>query len=334
MPDLTGNAALDVAIGLAFVFLLFSILCAAVQEGIAGIFDLRSARLEAGLRNLLEDRGGAQQGGSPTAVGDVPPADPGGPPSQTPTNGNGNITEQVLGHGLIRGLYQDSRLLFRRRRRGPSYIPSRTFALALLNVIAPKNEADPLADVRVEIAGAGLPSGTKNALLTLANGVAEDRDELRKLVEEWFDGAMARVSGWYKRRTQITICVLSLLVAVGLNVNTVSIADRLIHDDSVRAAVVQQAVKSPPEPGASLDTTADEITKVQKLGLPLGWSKAEGDPSRPDFNDHLGRTIGGWLLTFIALSLGAPFWFDTLSKLARLRNTGVPEGSNETTKKG
>ena len=37
------------------------------------------------------------------------------------------------------------------------------------------------------------------------------------------------------------------------------------------------------------------------------------------------RTLGGWLLTVAAISLGAPFWFDTLSRLSRLRSTGKPE---------
>jgi hypothetical protein len=39
----------------------------------------------------------------------------------------------------------------------------------------------------------------------------------------------------------------------------------------------------------------------------------------------IARGVGGWLLTVLALSLGAPFWFDTLSRLSRLRGSGKPE---------
>ena len=324
MPAATGNTALDVAIGLAFVFLLFSVLCAAAQEFIAGIFDMRAATLESGLRNLLEDPGGAGVGGAPAAVPQAPPATAAaGAIPLPPTAGGVPLTEQVLGHGLIRTLYKDSSVLFRRGRRGPSYIPSRSFALALLNVVAPSASSDePIAEVRGKIASANIPAGTKSALLALANGAARDRDELRTLIEEWFDGAMSRVSGWYKRKTQIIICVLSLLVAVGLNVNTVSIADRLVHDDAVRAAVVQQAAGATARSGDALEATAIKVSEVQRLGLPLGWNKRKGDPARPDLRDHFARTVGGWLLTFLALSLGAPFWFDALSKLAGLRTTG------------
>jgi hypothetical protein len=331
MPVPTGNTALDVAIGLAFVYVLFSVLCAAVQEFIAGIFDMRASTLERGLRNLLDDPGGAHVGGAPAAVPPAPAATAAGagPIRLTPSPGASPLSEQVLGHGLIRTLYKDSRVLLHRQRRGPSYIPPRSFAIALLNVAAPSTNADdPIAAVRSALVNANIPAGTKSALLSLANGAARDRDELVSLIEHWFDGAMSRVSGWYKRKTQIIICVLSLVIAVGLNVNTVSIADRLIHDDAVRAAVVQRVVDTTAKSGGSLDETATEISAVRELGLPLGWNKAAGDPARPDLRHHFGRTAGGWLLTFLALSLGAPFWFDALSKLAGLRNSGKrPSGS-------
>jgi hypothetical protein len=190
MPAATGNTALDVAIGLAFVFLLFSVLCAAAQEFIAGIFDMRAATLERGLRNLLDDSGGTHAGGAPAAVPPAPaPSAAADAVPLAPSAGSGLLSDQVLAHGLIRTLYKDSRVLYRRGRRGPSYIPSRSFALALLNVVAPSTGAeDSMQQLRGTIAGASIPAGTKSALLSLANGAAQDRDELRTLVEEWFAG--------------------------------------------------------------------------------------------------------------------------------------------------
>jgi hypothetical protein len=325
MPSLSGNTAIDVAIGLAFVYLLFSVMCSAVQEAIAGLLDMRSATLEAGLRNLLEDDGAVGTAGAPATVGKAAGATPEAALVQ-PTTAAGwqrnTLTNAVLGHGLIRTTYKDSTLLFHRKRRGPSYIPSRTFALALLNVVAPTNADADIAEVRTAIEGSGLiPAGTKSALLSLANGAAKTRDELRAEIEHWFDSAMSRVSGWYKRKTQIIICVLSLVVAVGLNVNTVSIADRLINDDALRTALVKDATNTPVKPGESFTQVAN---KVQGLGLPIGWDKKPGDPAWVSFSKHPGRAIGGWLLTFLALSLGAPFWFDALGKIAGLRATGPP----------
>ncbi|HEX3975576.1 MAG TPA: hypothetical protein VHW96_04890 [Solirubrobacteraceae bacterium] len=327
MPSLTGNTAIDVGIGLAFVYLLFSVLCSAVQEAIAGVLDLRAATLEAGLRNLLEDDGHAKAGGAPTPVGQAPAISAGKPPTQ-PANGedwsSGALTDALLGHGLIRTLYKPStwpltRWPFKRERRGPSYIPPQTFALALLNIVAPKSADDPIGDVRTAISECKLiPAGTRSALLSLANGAATDRGQLRTEIEHWFDSGMSRVSGWYKRKTQIIICALSFVVAVGLNVNTVSIADRLVNDDGLRAALVQSATTQTVKNGESVSQVAGHI---QSLGLPIGWNKPPGDPARVSLK-HWGRALGGWLITFLALSLGAPFWFDALSKIAGLRATG------------
>lgn len=319
MPSLSGNTAIDVAIGLAFVYLLFSVLCSAVQEAIAGVLDWRSATLEAGLRNLLEDDG-QKSGGAPVRAADVAPLPPDEP--QAKADPPPTLTDQVLGNGLMRMMYQPSKLLFRKGRRGPSYIPSRTFSAALLNVIAPPQPHEQMADIRNAIAGSDLiPAGTKTVLVSFASDAVKDRDQLREEIEHWFDSAMDRVSGWYKRRTQVVICVLSFVVAVGLNVNTVSIADRLVNDEGLRAALVQSATNTAAKPGETISKAAGQI---QSLGLPIGWNKKPGDPARVSFSKHWGRAIGGWLITFLALSLGAPFWFDALGKIAGLRATGPP----------
>jgi hypothetical protein len=39
----------------------------------------------------------------------------------------------------------------------------------------------------------------------------------------------------------------------------------------------------------------------------------------------------GWILSALAISLGAPFWFDLLNRFMRVRNTGVsPQESDKT----
>jgi len=333
MPSLSGNTAIDVAIGLAFVYLLFSVLCSAVQEAIAGVLDMRAATLEAGLRNMLEDDGAKDTAGAPISVRPIeaetaPPAagvTPVQPRPVDPSNPSGqkiSLVDEILGHGLVRTTYTSSKLLFRRKRRGPSYIPSRSFALALLDVVIPSNANDPIEKVREAIEQTTLiPKGTKSTLLALATGAVKDRDEYRVEVEHWFDTTMSRVSGWYKRKTQIIICVLSFVVAVGLNVNTVSIADRLINDAGVRAALVQSATSTAAKPG---ETVSKVTGQIQSLGLPIGWNKKPGDAAYVSFSKHWGRALGGWLITFLALSLGAPFWFDALGKIAGLRATGPP----------
>jgi hypothetical protein len=318
MPNLTGSSALDVAIGLALVYTLFSLLCSTVQEAIAGFLDLRSKTLVQGLQNMLDDGGTAERGAA-APVQPQPPAarravgtaagasaPPCGPPAMA-------LSQQMLAHGVMRTLYKESAIPGRHARRGPSYIPKESFAVALLDLMAPGLDAsDRVAEIRRAIADAALPPGTKSALLAIAKSAGADHTALRKGIEQWFDATMDRVSGWYKRQTQLIICLLSAAVVVVFNVNTVAIAQRLIHDDSVRAAVAQVATNTHAK---NAQGAADAIGHVHQLGLPLGWGVA-------DLHPNWWSTFGGWVISFFALSLGAPFWFDTLGKLAGLRNAG------------
>ncbi|QEC68037.1 hypothetical protein FRZ67_12250 [Panacibacter ginsenosidivorans] len=48
------------------------------------------------------------------------------------------------------------------------------------------------------------------------------------------------------------------------------------------------------------------------------------------YPDASFRNFIGWLLTALAISLGAPFWFDMLNKLMKLRGSGTKIDSNDT----
>ena len=163
MPDPTGSAALDVVIGLAFVYLLFSLLCSAVQEGIAGVFDLRARNLEAALRSLLEDKKAGQTGSDP------PAAESGGRDLE-------KLADKFYDHGLIRGLYKDAGSIasFGRKMRGPSYIQSRTFATALLDLLAPDAKADdPVQSNRSSCSSSSsAPTATSSARRSRAGSTA------------------------------------------------------------------------------------------------------------------------------------------------------------------
>src|SRR5438094_4173968 len=104
MPDVSSISALDVLIGLAFLFLVLSIVCSAINEIIASVLKLRARYLEAGLRNMLS--------GSEGKV----------------------LLDQLAKHPLISGKVSG-------KRRFPSYLNSKTFALSFLDTIAPSTIA-------------------------------------------------------------------------------------------------------------------------------------------------------------------------------------------------
>jgi hypothetical protein len=317
MPNLSDVPALDLAIGLAFIYLLLSLFCSTVQELIASVLALRSKTLVKGLRNMLEE------GYDLPSWVSVPSAPPEGRAAR--------LADDLMLHPLIRSLYKKSLVLKRPRR--PSYISPRTFALALTDTLAPPPEGaagSELERLESSITSLRIPANVKYTLLTLVKDARGDLDGFRIRLEAWFDDSMARVSGWYKRQAQIILLVLATIVTVALNANTLVMSDRLYKDPAVRDAVVQRATSQNKAPGTKqeLKDAADNVDSLAKLGVPLGWAQdSPDDPRHLSFAslDGAVHVLGGWLLTIVALSLGAPFWFDTLSRLSRLRSSGKPE---------
>lgn len=315
--DLSGQI-LDTAIGLTFIFVALSLVCSFIQELIATVFSWRSEFLERGLRSMLQR---------------TPESDDDGPD----TAGEG-LTDKVLTSAFIREkLSAQAR---KRGRRVPSYLSSRTFGLALLDTIAPPATGgqDLLARARTGLAQIlpGHEHPVRRQLEVLIDEAGEDRDRFRRAIEGWYDDTMDRVSGWYKRRSQVVLVAIGILVAGFANTDTVEVTTRLWKEDAVRAAIVAQASEAV-EAGdeEDLETRLEEhgslVDGVRQLDLPIGWNEANGQPEDLDVvggDDSTIAWLAGVLLTGLALSFGAPFWFDALSKLARMRISGrKPEPS-------
>jgi hypothetical protein len=92
--------------------------------------------------------------------------------------------------------------------------------------------------------------------------------------------------------------------------------------------------------GAQSCTGDCAVQKLRSLPVPLGWhfkknpSDPQGFPFRPWRTYDFFAKLLGLLLTTFALSLGAPFWFDTLSRIARLRNSGTPPPTTDGVRSG
>jgi hypothetical protein len=69
-------------------------------------------------------------------------------------------------------------------------------------------------------------------------------------------------------------------------------------------------------------------TALKDLHLPVGWDDARLSFSRPKTQNEWFKNVifpwVGWILTALAASLGAPFWFDVLNKVMVIRSTVKP----------
>src|SRR5207249_2321054 len=120
---------------------------------------------------------------------------------------------------------------------------------------------DPLA--QVEAAVDGLPDGhpAKKPLLRFIKTAEGDREELLTELEGWYDGVMARMTGWYKRRVQWFILGYAIVLTAVFNVDTLSIASNLYRDGGTRQTVAAAAVQQ--AKGSSPAATDDALRKAQ-----------------------------------------------------------------------
>jgi hypothetical protein len=129
---------------------------------------------------------------------------------------------------------------------------------------------------------------------------------------------MDRVTGWYKRHTQVWTFIVALLIAVSINADTLQIARRLWTDPTLRSQIVEQAKVQAAQPQPSAGITASQSEQAL-LGQVLGWHPDALRGNTP--LDWFERVIG-WLLSVVAISLGAPFWFDLLNRFMNIRSAG------------
>ena len=152
-------------------------------------------------------------------------------------------------------------------------------------------------------------------------------------MEGWFDDKMDRLSGWYKRQTKWILFFVGLALVVTLNADTLLFSRTLWNDATLRSSIAAQAQtisKTPPDcsdPSTKNNPVACSVKlfdSVKGLNIPLGWSTKAGDPRRPKDAGDWALRVFGLLLTSLALTLGAPFWFDLLNKVVNFRATGPP----------
>ena len=296
------SGLLEVAIDLAAIFLLLAIVCSAANEWIAAAVSKRASTLESGIATMLA---------------------------------NPMFTANVLRNPLIRNLAGNS--------NKPSYIPSQSFSLSLIGALlqpppaaaggspAAPPPASPATMANITAAVGALPSGDlKRSLSSLLDDARSDYDKFRASLEQWFNNEMDRVSGWYKRWSQGVLLVLAALIVLFCNVDAIRIGRVLWGDSALRAAIASSVSTSVEKPGASVGSVA---AAVQSVPLPVGWC---GDPQFP-FRSWCGQAqpapepSGGWLaklaglvLAIIAVSMGAPVWFDILGQIVNLRLAGTP----------
>ena len=301
------SCVLDVAVGLIFAFLALSLVVSSVVESIASILKLRSRSLLQAVMHLLNDDQFSGLARSLYNHALIDPCDPG--------------TATQRGH----------------LKRPPGYIDPDHFAQALTDVIGVTAYHNDLASIKEKINGkVGVAGTVTNPQLNqLINGIVEraggDLDRVRQQLAGWFDASMDRVSGAYKRVTQLVGFLIELAIAVFFNVSAVNIGQILWQEPMLARGIGAQT------DFAKVDFKS-EIRKLNDLNM-IGWRSHQLEYMRDVVTlkgridqAHLatgGYLLLGWLISAVATLFGAPFWFDALQRIVRLKGRR-PQSSRKT----
>ncbi len=338
-----GSNALEIIIGLSFFYLLLSLVCSTINELLEAAWKSRAQDLEKGLREFF------------------------GSASSDTTS---SFVQKIYGHGLVNCLFHGSYSDQPEKRNLPSYIPSKNFTLAMIATVkecAQKGTALPPNVITALNAFGKTFSSVDPADASKVQAesikLAADIDKYKSEIEAWYNTAMDRIAGGYKRRSQRAIFIIGFLAVIIINVDTFQVVQRLSDDASLRNCVVAAAQTKVKDEkllklsGNGADDFKAAKDNIDKIGFPIGWHVQEtaiapGDPKSDAAKDvdtlpdvlHdpesiatlpgiVGKAllvhIWGWLVTAIAVSLGAPFWFDVLNKFIVIRSTVKPHEKSQ-----
>lgn len=200
-------------------------------------------------------------------------------------------------------------------------------------------------------------------LTTLRNFHTDSGGDIEKFkaqLENWFQETMQRASGWYKKQTGVILFMIGLGMAWYYNIDAVNMYHILSTDKATQEQLVNIAIQNkdqlgkiitaipdptPPKrtaskpnviqsPTLSQSVKTDTILlhnykSLQKQADQINNLMGLGYNSKRDWRDPDTWSIG-FFITALAVSLGANFWFDLLSKLIALRAAGPkPSNSND-----
>lgn len=400
---MTGNVALDIFIGIVFVYLLYSLLATIIMEIIATFLGLRARNLNYALKRMLRDEKKKEYNWFIKVIRGIWTSiiSTGGWSINLDTS---DLYNEFIEQPTIK--YLSSGSIFSK----PSYITSQNFAKALVDTLKGDSGGENLLErIKTGISGLPVASDTRKHLESLLEDANNDIQKFRLKLENWFDNTQERVIGWYKKNNQIFLLIIGFILAVALNANTFHIIKKLSKDDKAREQLVLLSIsylKENQNVIAKLDTLKQsdapfpakfdtllsirddlqkdiakansiisvswprmdsikvesvsgnkvrEMIKVDNtkcIYYPVNVDKALFEKALKDkkgvikvknnkvyfkknkyLRSVVWKNIWGYIITALFISLGAPFWFDLLNKIVKLRTSVAQPASSASAKK-
>lgn len=336
----------DLALGMVLAFLLLSLLVSGVNEAFVRLLAIRSKFLWAYLRDTLDGSDAQGRSWLPAGLRDVFAALPFARDPRPVHNDQPAPAEAVrvpaeetkTQDAVTNLLYQRVREIDHptRGRTSIANLPPGRFAVAVMEMAAAEEGGVEGLLAKLRTMGSPLHGHLRGVWET----AQRDLDRFRQGVETWFDGEMHRLSMLYKRYVKWVLAVLGLAVTLLFTMDGLEYGKTLLRDSAFRASVTavaeagpdayaelrERCERSDPVPCVTETLSQPALVKVFDHAIVSVSVPAEGDPA-VHWNgavwwDRLTTPSRwpGFLLTYVALMFGAPFWWDVLRRITGIRS--------------
>ncbi len=302
----------EVAAALAVVFFVLASMVAALNQWLTRLLSIRAKILWRALANALDENQGTELDLTlpmllRQAVSSTAP--------KVGAGAGATLSAEVANAATVRTLSGPPRGDGKTR---VDYIPSKIFASTLVALSA--GGADPtLAALKTKTAG----TVVGDVVSVIADNAQDGLDQASAAIEEWFNGYMDRLSELYRVSARKILFIAGFGIAIVLNISALGLIDDFSQNSNARAALTG-AIDLCAETDTPETCSGSIIQQLEQsdeaVSLPIvgtyhaPWSEL-GDA------DGIGgwvQVLLGWLATGVAVSFGAPFWFDVARRLSSL----------------
>lgn len=339
---------LQVIVAVILIYLVLSLLASEIQEMLASWLEFRAKNLRESIQILLgevDDRGKlvpyentlTQQiyqqpqikslnQSTSTFISQLP--------FLKPSKGPSYLTKEDFADAILEWLNTDPQITIQ--------LTPQTSISALLTEL---NKIDNLTDQK---GVKRLISIAKNTQVKYDQPILKD---FRESLCQLFEKAEKRTSGAYKRNAKGVSFLIGLGLAIALNVDSFQIVDQLVKKPQLTLVYNQVAEqvfnqnnegfnqllencfknennnpqdceKQSKDFQKALTTTLDSLEE-SNINTVIGWSKTNDQSWITAILSTLSPSkMLGWIISGIAMAMGAPFWFDLLGKVINVRNAG------------
>lgn len=158
----------------------------------------------------------------------------------------------------------------------------------------------------------------KQAMLKWVGQGVTTIEELRKRTTMYFSGVMEQASATFRSNARSFVIILSILITFLLGTDSIQLAQTLWNNAGVRALAVAQAelVVRQDDAEARMDDLIQQLLDLNIVRI--GWWQTELPPagsSAMNWVVFVFLKVIGLGLTAAAISQGSSFWYDLLKKI-------------------